>query len=367
MLQLAPRLRAGDLVFLHDPQTAGMIPALRRMNLKIVWRCHIGSDLHVPEVERGWAFLRPYLGGADRHVFSRMSYVPPYIDKARVQIVTPTVDPTSSKNVDIPPENVRAILVHAGIIEGPMHPGVPAYLRDDGTSARVERSADIIRLGRAPRQDTPLVTQVSRWDAMKDPLGVMEGFAQLFDPIPPGGAELVLAGPNVHAVADDPEGAEVFEQLSAHWRQLPHQVRSRIHLLNLPMADIEENAAMVNALQRHSAVVVQKSLVEGFGLTVAEAMWKGRPVVASAVGGIQDQIEDGKSGLLLNDPTDIATFSALLETLLSDPDLAARLGRNAKERVRDHFLGLHSLLKYERLVASLLSDRAAEAFDAAHF
>lgn len=361
LLAFVPRVREGDLILLHDPQLAGMIPALSRMNVRTVWRCHIGSDLHVPEVERGWAFLRPYLGDADRYVFTRMAYVPPYLDKSRVQIVTPTVDPTSSKNVELPGENARAILALAGIIEGSPDEGVPVYLRDDGTHARVERSADIIRQGRAPAPNTPLVTQVSRWDALKDPMGVMAGFARLVDPIPPGNAELVLAGPSVHAVADDPEGAEVFGRLAVQWRELPHQVRSRIHLINLPMEDVEENAAIVNALQRHSAVVVQKSLREGFGLTVAEAMWKARPVIASAVGGIQDQIEDGKSGLLLRDPRDIETFSALMAKVLENPNLAQSLGANARERIREKFLGLHSLYKYEQLAGAMLDLTATKA------
>src|SRR5262249_23309228 len=121
----------------------------------------------------------------------------------------------------------------------------------------------------------------------------------------PGGAELTLAGPNVTAVADDPEGIATFNRVIEAWRGLSHGRRRRVQLACLPMADVQENAAIVNALQRHAAVVVQKSLQEGFGLTVTEAMWKGRPIVASAVGGIQDQIVDGQHGLLVADPTDL--------------------------------------------------------------
>jgi len=119
------------------------------------------------------------------------------------------------------------------------------------------------------------------------------------------------------------------------------------------MDDLQENAAMVNALQRHASVIVQKSLREGFGLTVTEAMWKGRAVVASAVGGIQDQIEHGVSGLLLRDPSDIEAFAAILDQLLARPALARRLGQNACARVKQQYLGLRSLAQYADLIERL--------------
>jgi trehalose synthase len=212
---------------------------------------------------------------------------------------------------------------------------------------------DVIRLGRAPAWDTPLVVQVSRWDPLKDPIGVMRGFASLVDGQAPAGAELVLAGPDVRAISDDPEGAEVFDAVVAEWRALPHAIRNRVHLASLPTDDVDENAAIVNALQRHAAVVVQKSLEEGFGLTVTEAMWKARPVVASAVGGIQDQIEDGVHGLLLHDPSDLSSFATSLRRVLEDTALAERLGSAARERVREQFLGVRHLLEYARLIARL--------------
>jgi trehalose synthase len=130
-------------------------------------------------------------------------------------------------------------------------------------------------------------------------------------------------------------------------------VRRRIHLALLPMTDAEENAAIVNALQRHSAVVVQKSLAEGFGLTVAEAMWKARPVVASRVGGIQDQIVDGESGILV-DPTDIAAFGRTVGGLVLDEERRERIGTAARERVREEFLGVRHLTQYVDLFARVL-------------
>jgi trehalose synthase len=144
----------------------------------------------------------------------------------------------------------------------------------------------------------------------------------------------------------------------AEWRELPHSVRGTVHLVSLPMTDVQENAAIVNALQRHAAIVVQKSLHEGFGLTVTEAMWKSRPIVASAVGGIQDQIRHEREGLLLEDPSDLSAFAAALQRLLDDPALAEQLGMNAHRRVEEEFLGLHSLTKYAALIDRI--DRVAD-------
>jgi trehalose synthase len=201
----------------------------------------------------------------------------------------------------------------------------------------------------------PVVTQVSRWDRLKDPAGVLDAFATVV--VPRTGAHLVLAGPAVAAVADDPEGAEVFEEIAAQRAQLPEEVQERVHLALLPMEDLEENAAIVNALQRRSDVVCQKSLAEGFGLTVAEAMWKSRPVVASAVGGIQDQIVDGETGLLV-EPRDLEGFGNAVAALLKDPERAARLGEHAQVRVRESFLGQRHLRQYVDLFDHVLLEAA---------
>jgi trehalose synthase len=127
-------------------------------------------------------------------------------------------------------------------------------------------------------------------------------------------------------------------------------VRRRAHLANLPTADVEENAAIVNALQRHATIIVQKSLREGFGLTVTEAMWKGRPIVASAVGGIADQIENGVDGLLLENPRDLDAFAGAIRLLRSAPDHAQALGDHAAIRAREQFLGLRHLIDYSSLL-----------------
>jgi trehalose synthase len=352
-LELSSLVREGDFVLLHDPQTAGMARPLLERGAHVIWRCHVGRDAPVPEAERGWAFLRPYLEPIPSFVFSRAAYIPDFCDPGKARVIQPSIDGFSAKNQALDEATVRTILVHVGLVEGPAPEENHGFVRHDGTPSRVQRRADVVRLGRAPAWDTPLVVQVSRWDPLKDPVGVLHAFLRLVGGSCPAGAELVLAGPNVNGVTDDPEGPRVFDDVVQAWRRLPHAVRDRVHLATLPTADVEENAAIVNALQRHAAVVVQKSLHEGFGLTVAEAMWKERAVVASAVGGIQDQIEDGRNGLLLKDPADLDGLAAMLRSLLADGERRQRMGQAARERVREKFLGIGHLLQYARLFEEL--------------
>jgi trehalose synthase len=297
--------------------------------------------------------LRPYLDHVRKYVFSRATYVPQMCDHGRSVIVAPSIDPLSPKNVEMDEATVRAILVHVGLVAGPAGRGARSFRREDGEISQVDRRADVMRAGPPPRWDTPLVVQVSRWDHLKDPVGVLEGFTRAGNGISPEDSELVLAGPGPDGAADDPEGGQVFERVAAHWRQLPEKYRRRVHLVNLPMADLRENAAMVNALQRHATVVVQKSLREGFGLTVTEAMWKGRPMIASAVGGIQDQVEDGVSGLLVKEPTDLDEFASHLKRVLQERGLGERLGKNARERVAKRFLMFRALGQYANLIEEL--------------
>jgi trehalose synthase len=336
--------RPGDLVVCHDPQTAGLIPHLLGKGIQAIWRCHIGDEcLDHDEVERGWTFLRPYIESVKLAVFSRAAYAPAWLRGKRTIVLPPTIDPFSAKNREMDAPTIRAILSTVGLVDGPPGSVEPTFCRDDGSKSRVTLEADVVRSGRAPSWETPLVVQVSRWDRIKDPAGVLEGFARFVEPEAPRSAQLVLAGPDVTAVADDPEGARVFSELHQAWLALPAALRRSVHLATLPMEDGEENAAVVNALQRHATVIVQKSLQEGFGLTVTEAMWKRRPVIASAVGGIQDQIRDGIDGLLVQDPSDLKSFAGLLQRVLSEEEYARILGDAAYDRVRERYLSTNSL------------------------
>jgi trehalose synthase len=194
--------------------------------------------------------------------------------------------------------------------------------------------------------------QVSRWDRLKDPAGVLRMFALHVAPVTD--AWLVLAGPQVMSVDDDPEQPEVLADVQAARENIDRKIRDRIVVAEIPMRDLEENALIVNALQRRAGVVVQKSIAEGFGLTVAEAMWKSRPVVASRVGGIEDQIEDGSSGVLIDDPKDLPAFGSAIVALLADPERATRLGRQARLRVMREFLAPRYLVQQAELISSLV-------------
>lgn len=348
-------VRPGDLVICHDPQTAGLVPHLLARGVSVVWRCHIGHERHEAEVDRAWGFLRPYIEDVPLAVFSRAAYAPAWLRRTRVLEIPPTIDPFSAKNRAMDAATRRAILATVGLVDSAPGPAAPAFVRDDGSQSRVVHGASVVRAGRPPSLETPLVVQVSRWDAIKDPRGVLDGFVRFRGANSAGRAELVLAGPDVKAVADDPEGARVFADLQDAWLMLPAALRDSVHLAMLPMDDEEENAAIVNALQRHAAVIVQKSLQEGFGLTVTEAMWKRRPVIASAVGGIQDQIRDGIDGALVHNPSDLDEFAGLLTAILGSEDLAHRLGNAAYDRVRDRYLSTNALEHWAALLGTMVT------------
>jgi len=354
--ELESLIRPDDVVILHDPQTAGLIPHLVRRGVDVIWRCHIGHDVQSTEGDRAWGFLEPYLKQASTFVFSRFSYLPDFLYHGRCMVVPPCIDPFSPKNQQLDQDTTRSILNHAGLISDPTANGSRSFVAADGRSARVDRLAEVLRTGVPPAPDVPLVVQVSRWDRLKDPVGVLQGFARAIDGASATPAELMLVGPSVSAVSDDPEGAEVFAEVVEAWKALAADTRKRVHLVNLPMDDLEENAAMVNALQRHAAVVVQKSVREGFGLTVTEAMWKARPVIASAVGGIRDQIEHGVSGLLLKNPQDLDAFAGSLRQVLRNQGFAERLGSNARTRVVQNYLGLSIVTHFDDLIERLEHD-----------
>jgi len=246
--ELGSLIRPRDVVLLHDPQTAGLAEPLVKLGAAVVWRAHIGLDFPNDYAREAWAFLLPYVRPAHAYVFSRRAYAWEGLDEERVSVIAPSIDPFTAKNQEIEPDAVRAIVGAAGLVAGPGD-GPPTFQRHDGSPGRVDRRAELIEEAPAP-EDAQLVTQVSRWDRLKDPLGVMEGFVRHI--LPASDAHLVLAGPDTRAVSDDPEGADIVRACTDRWESLAPEARSRIHLALLPMDDPEENAVSVNALQRWS-------------------------------------------------------------------------------------------------------------------
>ncbi|MFE7114134.1 glycosyltransferase [Streptomyces sp. NPDC057654] len=299
----------GGIVVAHDHQTAGLIPHLREAGFTVLWRAHIGAPPHRQQADRAWEFLYRYVAGAHGCIASYPDALPlslpggmplPFpggMPRPGPYVVAPSINPLAAKNI-------------------PLH-------------APADRVLEAV--GPLPPR-TPLVTQVGRWDAVKDVPGVIRAFADHVDPA--FGAHLLLVGPSTEG---DPQAEEVFAQC-LRARSGLGLLRARVHVLRLPAADSREHALTVNAIQRCSALVIQKSLAEGFGLTVSEAAWKGRAVIASPVGGLRQQVEHGRSGLLLTGPHDLAGLGAAVNRLLADPARAAELGRNGHERVRGRFL-----------------------------
>ncbi|MGE5308130.1 MAG: glycosyltransferase [Deltaproteobacteria bacterium] len=282
----------GDIVFIHDPQPV-MLIAARKQN-KWIWRCHI--DVSAPN-EKVWLFLLGFVKDYDASVFS----APMFSQKLPIPqyLIPPSIDPISEKNKELPPETIKAVLDKYGIVP-----------------------------------NKPIVTQISRFDRLKDPVGVVEMFKMVRRYID---CQLILAG---GTAADDPEGMKVLEEVRETAEGEPD-----VHILLMQHNDID-----VNALQRASTVIVQKSIKEGFGLTVSEALWKGKPVVASAVGGIPLQIKHKYSGLLCHSIEGAAFY---VKQLLNSPDYARVLGENGRKHIKDNFLLTRHLRDYMLLFLSL--------------
>jgi len=282
----------GDIVFIHDPQPVALVD--KKQDRKWVWRCHV--DVSEPD-EEVWRFLRGFIDKYDSAVFS----APAFSQKLPIRqfLISPSIDPLSDKNKELPQETIDAVLRKYGI-----------------------------------PSDKPIVTQISRFDRLKDPLGVIKVYKQVKRY---SDFRLVLAG---GGASDDPESAEVLFEVREAAKGDPD-----IHVLLLAQNDIE-----INALQRASTVIMQKSIREGFGLTVSEALWKAKPMVASNVGGIPLQLAHKYSGLLCNS-IDGASFA--LKQLLNSPDYARRLGENGREHVKNNFLITRHLKEYMLLFLSL--------------
>lgn len=283
---------SGDVVFIHDPQPIALVK--KKTDNKWIWRCHI--DVSEPN-QRVWNFLKNFVLNYDAAVFSAPNFS--QILSIRQFLISPSIDPLSDKNRDLPQETIDAVLEKYGIYK-----------------------------------DKPIITQISRFDHLKDPLGVIQVYKRVKKYID---YRLILAG---GTALDDPEGMKVLEDVKAEAEK-----DKDIHILLLPQNDIE-----INALQRASTIIMQKSIREGFGLTVAEALWKAKPVVASNVGGIPLQIKHKYSGLLCHS-IDGATLS--VKHLLNNPDYAKRLGENGREHIRNNFLITRHLRDYILLFLSL--------------
>jgi trehalose synthase len=294
----AETMRYGDTMFIHDPQPIGLVEKRSSIGGRWAWRCHV--DISRP-VDRVWHFLGPYIRQYDAAVFSAPAFAR---DLPIPQVlIAPSIDPLSDKNKDLPEETITAVFDRFGI----------------------DRSR-------------PIVTQISRFDRLKDPLGVIEAYRIAKRHVD---LQLVLAG---GGAPDDPEGPAVMKEVTDA-AEKDHDI---FVLLLPPNSDVE-----INALQRGSTVVLQKSRREGFGLTVSEALWKGRPVIASAVGGIPLQVLHRFTGILTHSVEGTAHW---IRQLINEPDFARGLGANGREHVKAHFLITRHVKDYLLLFNSVAQD-----------
>lgn len=366
--ELGKLVHPGDILVVHDPQPLPLACFMPDdVPLVTIWRCHIGLDEQNAATRAAWEFLAPYLRAYDRGVFSAPEYIPQQLD-FHATVIYPGIDPIAPKNHELTLHGAIETLCNGGLVPCPgptVHPPYEALTQrvlPDGRLAPANATEDIGLLTR------PIVTQVSRWDRLKGYLPLMRAFVDLKRSILDGdGAadpvhrrrldlvRLVLAGPSPEAIRDDPEAQGVLDELSAEYVKLHPAIQDDIALMALPMRSIDENAVIVNALQRASTIVVQNSLREGFGLTIAEAMWKRVPVLSnSRACGPRQQIRDGIDGRLVRDPEDTSELQRTLDEMLSDPHELDRLGRSAQRSVHDRFLLFSQLRAWGRLLGDML-------------
>ena len=347
----------GDIALLHDPQTAGLAGPLARAGVHVVWRCHVGVDWENDATRAGWAFLRPHLGAAHGLVFSRRAYVPSWVPADRATIIPPSIDPFSAKNQELKPDSVRSILTTIGMLDSTAAPPArrAAVPRPLCPRRRDHRRRHLLRPGGRRRPPRPGRSAGRPGIPVGPPQGHGRRDARVRRARGPARPGLPRPGrPLGRQRRRRPRRRRRLRGVRAAMAGPAPATRARVLLVTLPCEDVDENAAMVNAIQRHATVIVQKSLAEGFGLTVAEGMWKGRPVVGSAVGGIRDQIAPG-TGVLLPDARDLGTFGMEVRALLDQPEVAERMGAAAHAFIRENYLGDIHLLRYAQLFSSLLS------------
>jgi trehalose synthase len=346
--EMAPHLletvRPGDVVYLHDAPAAGLIGHVKQAGAAAIWRCHIGSEDDNGYASAAQELLMPMVEQADAVIFTKEDYVWPGLHGPQVAIIQPSLDPFTPKNRPLSIVTVAAILSHIGLTAGPA--GTASFMQMDGSRRRVAGIASVHQSRPLP-PDAKQVTQVSGWERLKDPAGLVEAFSGVRD----RQAHLIVAGPEI-AAGGTSEEAEALDDAIAARRSLARDTRDRIHLIELPMSIPEENGLMVNALQRSADVIVHKSFRESFGLSVMEAMWKEKPVVASAVGGIRDQITPGENGMLV-DPVNLDEAAAAIDRLLADEGLRARLGIAAGASIRSTSLPTTHLAEYLELLRAV--------------
>jgi trehalose synthase len=345
---LCSYVKSGDIVILHDPQSLGFAPALKKMGVTVLWRLHLGSEKSNDNTELARRFLEPYRESLAATLFLSERFAAAWGDPKARFVMQPSIDAHSTKNRFMSATEVRTVLTHAGLLSDSL---TDAH-KNPSCANPMRSQARFATGGTGLRADQPLVLQICRWDWMKDPVGLIREFSVFFDGCPTSDAALLIAGPELGSIADDPEGPEVLAAAMSERAKLSLAQQSRVHLALLPMNDIEDNAIIVNALQRHAQVVVQKSIAEGFGLSVTEAMWKGCGIVASAIGGIKDQIKTGVQGLLV-EPSEIGAFGDSIGLLLSDESLIQTLGYRAHQRVADAFLTPSHLRSYAKLLLEI--------------
>jgi len=377
-------LKPGDIVAIHDPQPIGMITEIRKRystkEVPCVWRCHIGYEHETQETKSAWNFIKEYVVQYDYTVFTAPEYIPSYAPNPRV--ITPSIQPTDLKNKFLSFPDTKLILAKCGLINVDKK-----YLTEE---EKYKYKVKIFKCGEplaipveeaAPEEfgilDRPLILQISRWDKLKGFSELIDAFADLkqhpekyIDRKHEKSKEwlryierlgLVLAGPDASKIDDDPEALAVIRELMDKTCTLPSKIRESMLLLSLPLEVRWQNSLIVNALRSLAEINVQNSIREGFGLTLAEAMWKQKPCIATDVCGLRQQLRDKIDGLIVKDPCNPENLAkAFGELIQGGYEKREEYAKNAKKRIIDKFLVYSHITKYCDILREMLEKNLFE-------
>eukprot|EP01083_Nonionella_stella_P061145 159423_1 len=352
--EFIPLVQPDDVIVIHDPQPLAMIKFIKqRLNNVVAWRCHIGVDFENDTVYKTWQFLKPYINLADHIIFSLPEYLPKYVvQEGRIpcSIIPPAICPFTPKNIGLSPIELLNVLSKSGVV---YRPNLSEQWQHKAQRV-CGKTGNLIPCSTAYNTNyellmNPVLCEISRWDALKGWSQLIEAFTyvkknpdKFTDSDMLKKMVLVLVGPDTKFVADDPEGIKVFNDLRDFYVKLgktDKAIQDQIYIISAPMDNTAQNALIINALQRLSSIVIQNSIMEGFGLTVTEGLYKGTPIIASNVGGIKTQVFDQQNGVSIQNPRDYKSVAKAINTMVAGgKDQMKKYGIEGKKTVINKYL-----------------------------
>lgn len=332
--ELEKHIHERDIVVVHDPQPLGLVEFIKHsIGCKVVWRSHIGLEKQNDATRAAWNFLDEFFGYVDLVAFTAKEYVPPQVSDKPTHIINPSIDPFATKNRILSNQELLDVLKQEDLTEKITKVGYDGEMVEEDAERFIGRE---------------IILQVSRWDKLKGWGPLLEAFQLACEKAPEEMSDvlLVLAGPDPASVADDPEGLLVWQEMVATYVGLSDKLKEQVTVMSLPVFSRAENHLIVNALQTVATFVVQNSIQEGWGLTITEALWKGKPVVGSTAFGCKQQIENEFNGLLTENPENSSEVCENLIKMLTLVRASSIYNENAKNSVYKNSLMFRQIQDY---------------------